>query len=51
MKYKYTLEESIDGINLYCRADLPNTADNLPADMIHTPHLDEVFAWIKEMEK
>ena len=52
MKYSYIIEDSINGTDIYCRAypkDQPNTE---PLDMIHSPNLDEILAWIrvKEME-
>lgn len=51
MKYKYTLEESVNGTDIYCRADLPNTADQLPKEMIHTPDLEAVFDFIRQLER
>ena len=51
MKYKYILDDSIDGIHLYCGAYLLNTADTQPVDFIHAKTLDEIFNWIKEKDQ
>jgi hypothetical protein len=50
MKNIYKIEESINGTDIYCGVYSPNYVDNQPFDMIHTPNLEEVFAFIRKLE-